>query len=79
MSDHEGIVCVCVCVRGCACACVCNNTLTHLCQVGDRVAAMLPLLGSQWGALAEFAAVNEEFVAKVMRVYLAAREHGRLA
>ena len=29
-------------------------------QVGDRVAAMLPLLGSKWGALAEFAAVDQE-------------------
>uniref|UniRef100_A0A7S4K1U1 Enoyl reductase (ER) domain-containing protein n=1 Tax=Odontella aurita TaxID=265563 RepID=A0A7S4K1U1_9STRA len=32
---------------------------------GDRVAAMLPLLGSRWGAAAEFVAVDENLVAKL--------------
>jgi len=34
-------------------------------QVGDRVAAMIPLLGSSWGAAAEFVAVREQHVCKV--------------
>ena len=34
-------------------------------QVGDRVAAMMPLLGSKWGALAEYAAVDESFLGKL--------------
>jgi len=34
-------------------------------KVGDRVAAMLPLLGSKWGSCAQFVAVSAEFVAHV--------------
>lgn len=34
-------------------------------QIGDRVVAMMPGLGSRWGALAEYAAVDEAFVAKI--------------
>ncbi len=34
-------------------------------QVGDRVAAMIPLLGSSWGAAAEYTAVKEIFACKV--------------
>lgn len=34
-------------------------------QVGDRVAAMMPLLGARWGALAEYAVVDATFVAHV--------------
>jgi NADPH:quinone reductase-like Zn-dependent oxidoreductase len=34
-------------------------------QIGDRVAAMMPLLRSRWGALAEYAAVDASLVAKV--------------
>lgn len=34
-------------------------------QVGDRVAAMMPLMGSQWGGLAGYAAVDASFVAKL--------------
>lgn len=34
-------------------------------QVGDRVAAMMPLLGSPWGASAEYAAVKESYACKV--------------
>ena len=33
---------------------------------GDRVAAMLPLLGSRWGGYAEYVAVKEEHLAKVI-------------
>ncbi len=35
---------------------------------GDRVAAMMPLLGSRWGAYAEYAAVREDFVAGIPEV-----------
>ena len=34
-------------------------------QVGDRVAAMLPMLGSQWGAAAEYVAVRPAHLAKI--------------
>ena len=34
-------------------------------KVGDRVAAMMPLLGSQWGANAEYAVVDTSLIAKV--------------
>jgi alcohol dehydrogenase len=34
-------------------------------QVGDRVAAMMPLLGSPWGASAEYSAVKESYACKV--------------
>ena len=34
-------------------------------RAGDRVSAMLPLLGTRWGGLADFAAVDEALVAKV--------------
>lgn len=34
-------------------------------QVGDRVAAMIPLLGSQWGALAEYTPVKESFACQL--------------
>jgi NADPH:quinone reductase-like Zn-dependent oxidoreductase len=34
-------------------------------RVGDRVAAMMPLLGSSWGAMAEYAAVRESHTAKM--------------
>ena len=34
-------------------------------RVGERVAAMLPIYGSRWGAHAEFVAVNEAFLARV--------------
>lgn len=34
-------------------------------QVGDRVAAMMPLIGSSWGSAAEYAAVKESFACTV--------------
>lgn len=34
-------------------------------KVGDRVAAMMPLIGSAWGAAAEFAAVKESNACKI--------------
>jgi alcohol dehydrogenase len=34
-------------------------------QVGDRVAAMLPLLGSPWGAAADYVAVDSSLVARI--------------
>lgn len=34
-------------------------------KVGDRVAAMLPLMGTKWGALAEFVAVDWKHAARV--------------
>lgn len=34
-------------------------------KIGDRVAAMMPILGSKWGAYAQFAAVAQDFVAHV--------------
>ena len=34
-------------------------------QVGDRVAAMLPTLGSPWGAAADYVAVDASMVAKI--------------
>ena len=34
-------------------------------QVGDRVAAMIPLLGSPWGSLAEYAPVKESFACHI--------------
>lgn len=37
----------------------------HKFRVGDRVAAMLPLLGSRWGSMAEFVAVEEKHLAHV--------------
>jgi alcohol dehydrogenase len=44
-----------------------SPTLTSppLLQVGDRVAAMLPLVGARWGAAAEFVAVDASLVAKI--------------
>lgn len=42
---------------------VLSNTNTFL--VGDRVAAMLPLIGSRWGAAAEFVAVDANLVAPI--------------
>lgn len=41
-----------------------NNPSSFL-QVGDRVAAMMPILGARWGALAEYVAVDASLVAKV--------------
>lgn len=41
-----------------------GNEVTKF-QVGDRVAAMMPLLGSCWGAAAEYAAVRETDAAKM--------------
>ena len=35
---------------------------------GDRVAAMMPLVGSRWGAYAEYAAVREDFLARIPEV-----------
>ena len=32
---------------------------------GDRVAALLPLMGSRWGAMAQFAPVNWRYVAAI--------------
>jgi NADPH:quinone reductase-like Zn-dependent oxidoreductase len=37
----------------------------ELWKIGDHVAAMMPLLGSRWGSLAEFAAVDASFLARV--------------
>jgi alcohol dehydrogenase len=34
-------------------------------KVGDRVAAMMPILGSRWGSLAEYAAIDSSLVAKL--------------
>jgi alcohol dehydrogenase len=34
-------------------------------KVGDRVAALMPVMGSQWGAAAEFAAVKTSFLGKI--------------
>jgi alcohol dehydrogenase len=34
-------------------------------KIGDHVAAMMPLLGSRWGSLAEYAAVDVSFLARV--------------
>lgn len=34
-------------------------------KIGDRVAALMPILGSKWGACAQFAAVKADFVARV--------------
>lgn len=34
-------------------------------RVGDRVAAMLPILGSSWGAAADYVAVDASLVAKI--------------
>jgi alcohol dehydrogenase len=34
-------------------------------EVGDRVAALLPLVGSQWGATAEYVAVKESYLCKI--------------
>ena len=34
-------------------------------KVGDRIAAMLPLVGSRWGAAADYVAVDASFVAKI--------------
>jgi alcohol dehydrogenase len=34
-------------------------------KVGDRVAAMMPTLGSRWGAAAEYAAVKESILCKI--------------
>ena len=44
-----------------------NNNNDHRLnlQVGDRVAAMMPILGARWGAMAEYAAVDASLVAKV--------------
>ncbi|KAI2489806.1 oxidoreductase [Fragilaria crotonensis] len=42
-----------------------NNEHRSNLEVGDRVAAMMPILGARWGALAEYAAVDASLVAKV--------------
>jgi alcohol dehydrogenase len=42
-----------------------SSTQTPLFQVGDRVAAMLPLIGARWGAAAEYVAVDVSLVAKM--------------
>ena len=34
-------------------------------RVGDRVAALIPLLGSKWGGYAQYVAVNADYIAKV--------------
>ena len=34
-------------------------------EVGDRVAAMMPLIGARWGAFADYAAVDASLVAKL--------------
>jgi NADPH:quinone reductase-like Zn-dependent oxidoreductase len=34
-------------------------------KVGDRVAALMPVMGSQWGAAAEFAVVKASFLGKI--------------
>jgi alcohol dehydrogenase len=34
-------------------------------EVGDRVAAMMPIMGARWGALAGYAAVDPSFLAKL--------------
>lgn len=34
-------------------------------KVGDRIAALMPLLGSKWGGYAQYAVVNANFVAKI--------------
>ena len=41
------------------------NKHRSILQVGDRVAAMMPILGARWGALAEYVAVDAALVAKV--------------
>jgi alcohol dehydrogenase len=41
-------------------------------KVGDKVAAMMPILGSRWGAYAEYAAIDEEFVALIPAKFLPA-------
>jgi alcohol dehydrogenase len=43
-----------------------SSKQTHsLLEVGDRVAAMLPLVGARWGAAAEYVAVDASLVAKI--------------
>jgi alcohol dehydrogenase len=34
-------------------------------KLGDRVAALMPVMGSQWGAAAEFAVVKASFLGKI--------------
>lgn len=42
-----------------------TNQNPPLLQIGDRVVAMLPLIGARWGAAAEFVAVDASLVAKI--------------
>lgn len=42
-----------------------SGSSSSIFQPGDRVAAMLPLLGSRWGAAADYVAVDESLVARI--------------
>jgi alcohol dehydrogenase len=42
-----------------------TNGKSHKYNVGDRVAALIPYFGARWGALADYAAVEERYLAKL--------------